>query len=97
MQWEVARRRAGVGGATMMSAQWAPWVTFELGERVPRSAFKPRPNVDGGILLISRVDEPVVSVKDRKAFQAMVHSVFTGKGRGLAEILTHTRLLDRQL
>ncbi|MDU0479566.1 23S ribosomal RNA methyltransferase Erm [Staphylococcus chromogenes] len=94
MQWEVARRRAGVGGVTMMTAQWAPWFTFELGERVPRSAFKPRPNVDGGILLISRVDEPEVSVKDQKAFQAMVHSVFTGKGRGLAEILVRARLFE---
>ena len=25
LQWEVARRRAGVGGATLMTAQWSPW------------------------------------------------------------------------
>ena len=50
MQWEVARRRAGVGASTMMTAQWSPWFTFHLGSRVPRSAFRPQPNVDGGDL-----------------------------------------------
>ncbi len=48
MQWEVARRRAGVGASTMMTAQWSPWFTFHLGSRVPRTAFRPQPNVDGG-------------------------------------------------
>src|SRR5699024_12265525 len=52
VQWEVARRRAGVGGATMMTAQWWPWFDFELGRRVPARAFTPRPNVDGGVLII---------------------------------------------
>ena len=55
MQWEVARRRAGVGASTMMTAQWSPWFTFHLGSRVPRTAFRPQPNVDGGILVIRRV------------------------------------------
>lgn len=50
MQWDVAKRRAGVGAGTLLSAQWAPWFTFELGERVPRTAFRPAPTVDGGIL-----------------------------------------------
>ena len=40
MQWEVARRRAGVGASTMMTAQWSPWFTFHLGSRVPGSAFR---------------------------------------------------------
>lgn len=36
-QWEVARKRAGVGGATMMTAQSAPWFTFTLHGRVASS------------------------------------------------------------
>src|SRR5699024_10366045 len=47
VQWEVARRRAGVGGATMMTAQWWTWFDFELGLRVPARSLTPRPNVDG--------------------------------------------------
>jgi len=34
-QWEVARKRAGVGASTMMTAQAAPWYTFRLLGRVP--------------------------------------------------------------
>src|SRR5699024_1211006 len=48
-QWEVARKRAGVGGSTMMTAQWAPWFDFRLAGRVPADAFDPKPSVDGGI------------------------------------------------
>lgn len=93
MQWEVARRRAGVGASTMMTAQWAPWFEFELGERIPRTAFTPRPNVDGGLLHIRRRHHPLVEKEHRKAFQAMVHKVYTGRGRGLVEIVTRQRIL----
>lgn len=93
MQWEVARRRAGVGASTMMTAQWAPWFSFELGERVPRAAFTPRPGVDGGVLHIRRRPTPLVPTKKRKAFQALVHTVYTGRGRGIVEIITRGRIL----
>ncbi len=39
VQWEVARRRAAVGGATMMTAQWWPWFEFGWYERYPRRRF----------------------------------------------------------
>jgi 23S rRNA (adenine-N6)-dimethyltransferase len=44
-QWEVARKRAGVGGSTMMSAQAAPWFEFALHGRVPARHFRPMPSV----------------------------------------------------
>lgn len=43
VQWEVARKRAGVGGATQLTAQWWPWVDVTLVTRVPAAAFSPRP------------------------------------------------------
>lgn len=86
-QWEVTRRRAGVGGTTMMTAQWAPWFDFALHGRVPSRAFTPAPSVDGGILTIHRRSPPELPHRSRKPFQAMVHGVFTGSGRGLAQIL----------
>lgn len=92
MQWEVARRRAGIGSMTMMTAQWGPWFSFSLGERVPRSSFEPQPNVDGGVLIATRIEQPQISVKEQKAFQAMIHSVFTGRGHGLGEILVRNGL-----
>src|SRR5690606_33373194 len=48
-QWEVARKRAGVGGGTMMTAQAAPWFAFNVRGRVPSWGFSPSPSVDGGI------------------------------------------------
>ncbi|AKK05164.1 dimethyladenosine transferase (rRNA methylation) [Corynebacterium mustelae] len=92
MQWEVARRRAGIGGNTLMTAQWAPWFGFRLVARVPRSAFSPQPNVDGGILVIHRKENPEIPIAERKVFQTMVHAVFTGKGRGIGEILSRLGL-----
>lgn len=95
VQWEVARRRAGIGGATMMTAQWWPWFAFGLEARVPASAFTPRPGVDGGLLTIARRDVPLVARDQRRAYADLVRAVFTGPGRGLADVLT--RLLgDRR-
>jgi len=86
-QWEVARRRAAVGGATMMTAQWWPWFEFSLVERVPAAAFTPRPSVDGGLLTIRRREHPLVPCAQQKRYKAFVHAVFTGTGHGLPQIL----------
>lgn len=88
VQWEVARRRAGVGGATMMTAQAWPWFEFELLQRVPASAFTPQPAVDGGLLTVVRRSRPLVPAKDRRHYSAFVHAVFSGKGRGIKQVLT---------
>jgi 23S rRNA (adenine-N6)-dimethyltransferase len=87
VQWEVARRRAAVGGATMMTAQWWPWFEFALVRRVPASAFRPRPTVDGGLMTMARRADPLAPHIHRRAYQSMVHTVFTGRGRGLPDIL----------
>ncbi|PPK67844.1 23S ribosomal RNA methyltransferase Erm [Actinokineospora auranticolor] len=84
VQWEVARRRAGVGGATMMTAQWWPWFDFHLVRRVPAAAFRPMPSVDGGLLTITR---RAGSAVERKPYQDLVHRVFTGRGRGLRQVV----------
>jgi 23S rRNA (adenine-N6)-dimethyltransferase len=73
VQWEVARRRAGVGGATMMTAQWWPWFEFGLVRKVSASSFRPRPSVDGGLITIRRRADPLVAPSDRRRYQAMVH------------------------
>jgi 23S rRNA (adenine-N6)-dimethyltransferase len=86
-QWEVARKRAGVGGQTMMTAQNAPWFEFTLQGRVPSSGFRPRPSVDGGVLAITRRREPLVSSDDRGAYVTFVRAVFTGPGGTLERVI----------
>jgi 23S rRNA (adenine-N6)-dimethyltransferase len=85
VQWEVARRRAGVGGASMLTAAWWPWYEFGLRRRVPARSFRPMPSVDGGLLRMTRRAVPLVG--ERRRYQDFVRQVFTGRGRGLAEIL----------
>lgn len=86
-QWEVARKRAGVGGSTMMTAQSAPWFEFRLHGRVPARGFRPMPSVDGGVLSISRRADPLVAVRDRRGYERFVRDVFTGRGRDVRQIL----------
>ncbi|MFD9964925.1 23S ribosomal RNA methyltransferase Erm [Amycolatopsis sp. NPDC058986] len=85
VQWEVARRRAGIGGASMLTASWWPWYEFSVHSRVPARAFRPMPSVDGGLLTMTRRGEPLVA--ERAGYQRFVSEVFTGRGHGIREIL----------
>nr|WP_209373424.1 23S ribosomal RNA methyltransferase Erm [Brevibacterium renqingii] len=96
IQWEVARKRAGVGGSTMMTAQWAPWFDFRLVERVPADAFAPKPSVDGGILSIDRCSTSSIPYRDRSDYHRFVHAVFTGRGRGMKGILSRMSITDQR-
>jgi 23S rRNA (adenine-N6)-dimethyltransferase len=87
-QWEVARKRAGVGGRTMLTAQTVPWFDFTLHGRVPADGFRPKPSVDGGLLTVSRRRSPLVDPADRAGYEQFVRKVFTGRGRGIEQILT---------
>lgn len=86
-QWEVARKRAGVGGGTMMTAQAAPWFTFDLHHRVPSGCFTPPPSVDGGILGINRRGSPLIPLHERGKYERFVRAVFTGPGGRLERIV----------
>ena len=85
MQWEVARKRAS--GRSLLNAQWSPWYEFRLMQRVPAAAFQPVPSVDGGLVRISRRHRALVPGDELGEYQRFVKAVFTGRGRGLAEIV----------
>lgn len=86
-QWEVARKRAGVGGGTMMTAQHAPWFDFALHGRVPRWGFTPPPSVDGAILGIARRDSPLLPAAHRRPYERFVGAVFAGRGGTIERIV----------
>ncbi|MER5388325.1 23S ribosomal RNA methyltransferase Erm [Saccharopolyspora sp. NPDC002686] len=85
VQWDVARKRAA--GGSQLNAQWAPWYEFGLCGRVPARSFRPVPAVDGGILKLQRRADPLVPWREKQRYQRFVEAVFTGRGRGLAEIV----------
>lgn len=94
-QWEVARKRAGVGGGTMMTAQSSPWYEFSLRGRVPAWGFSPQPTVDGGILEIIRRGPPLIPATQKEAYERFVKAVFTGRGRTLTQIIQNAWRNDR--
>lgn len=89
-QWEVARKRAGVGGRTMLTAQTDPWFTIELRGRIPADAFRPRPSVDSGLLVIRRRADSLVDSAVRRRYEQFVKQVFTARGRGIGGMLRAT-------
>jgi 23S rRNA (adenine-N6)-dimethyltransferase len=78
VQWEVARKRAAVGGTTQLTAEWWPWYEFSLAGRVPAASFRPQPGVDGGILVLHRREQPLVDAAERLAYQRLVRAAFRG-------------------
>lgn len=96
VQWEVARKRAGVGGSTQLTAQWWPWFEFRLEARVPAAAFSPRPSVDGGILTIDRRAAPWLPQAEQQTYQDFVRAIFSGRGRTLQEVLAVSGGLSRR-
>jgi 23S rRNA (adenine-N6)-dimethyltransferase len=105
LQWEVARKRAAVGGTTLLTASWWPWYGFELAGRVPSAAFRPRPGVDGGILVVRRRPVPLVPAAERAGYQRLVRAAFRGDRllpavRGIVPAARHwpaTQGLDAQV
>ena len=60
VQWEVARKRAAAPPSTLLSTVWAPWWEFRLGRRIPAAEFQPVPQVDSGVLVVTRRDHPLL-------------------------------------
>lgn len=96
MQWEAARRRAGVGGASLLTASWWPWFTFGLVERIPSTAFRPRPAVDAALLTIERREVPLVSLRDQHDYQRWTASIFAVPGNAERALMVSLRLTRRR-
>lgn len=72
LQYEVARKRAALPPATLISTTWAPWWEFRLGQRIPAGNFRPVPRVDGGVLTITRRRPPLLPVSMAGAYASFV-------------------------
>ena len=80
VQWEVARKRAAVPPATLVSTAWAPWWELRLGRRIPADGFRPVPAVDAGTLMVSRREPPILPVAMASRYTAFIrgHWPFPG-------------------
>jgi 23S rRNA (adenine-N6)-dimethyltransferase len=88
-QLEYARKRTGdYGRWTRLTVLTWPQVSWRLAGRVPRTAFRPVPRVDGGILLLDRRPDPLVDPGLMPAYRRLVECGFTGVGGSLQASLT---------
>jgi 23S rRNA (adenine-N6)-dimethyltransferase len=74
VQWEVARKRAAVPASTLRSTAWAPWWEFRLGRRIAATDFRPVPRVDGGVLVATRRDPPLLPPAMSARYEAFVRA-----------------------
>lgn len=83
-QLEYARKRTGDYGrwSRLTISTW-PVVRWRLAGRIPRTAFRPVPRVDGGILRLDRRPVPLVEPALLPAYHQVVDLGFTGVGGSL--------------
>ncbi|CAN5390976.1 N/A [soil metagenome] len=79
IQREVARKRAATPPTSLRSAAWAPWWDVELGEEVPRRAFRPVPAVDGAWVTIRRRTPPVLPEWLAPGFRDVLRGGWSGQ------------------
>ena len=76
VQWEVARKRATVPPTTLLSTTWTPWWSFDVGRRIPASAFRPVPAVDAAVLQVTRRTPPLLPERMAGAYAAFVRQAW---------------------
>ena len=76
VQWEAARKRAAPLPSNVLSLAWGPWWTFDLGRRINSASFRPRPRVDGGVLVVRRRDPALVRSVDRDTYVRFLRTTF---------------------
>lgn len=84
VQWEVARKRSAMPLDTLLGTTWAPWWEFELGERIPSTAFKPVPRAEACHLVIRRRTPPLLPPAMAATYGDFVRTWWTRR-RGIQE------------
>jgi 23S rRNA (adenine-N6)-dimethyltransferase len=88
-QLEYARKRTGdYGRWTRLTIATWPVVSWNLAGRIPRTAFRPVPRVDGGVLRLVRRPSPLVAPALLQQYERMVDLGFSGVGGSLAASLS---------
>jgi 23S rRNA (adenine-N6)-dimethyltransferase len=91
-QLEYARKRTGHGGrwSRLTVLTWPEYV-WRLVGTVPRTAFRPVPRVDAGILRLERRPEPLLPDGELPAYRRLVEAGFGGAGGSVAASLRRHR------
>jgi 23S rRNA (adenine-N6)-dimethyltransferase len=72
VEWGLATKRAAVWPSTQLGTYWGAWFELSVLRRLPPCVFAPPPSVDAGVLRIIRRKEPLVPVRDARAYSAFL-------------------------
>jgi 23S rRNA (adenine-N6)-dimethyltransferase len=87
-QLEYARKRTGHRGRwSQLTIESWPWLGWELGPRISRTAFRPVPAVDAAVLRLTFRKRPLLSSEQLRTYQAIVSTGFKGVGGTLFKSL----------
>jgi 23S rRNA (adenine-N6)-dimethyltransferase len=89
LEWAAAAKRAAVWPSTQLGAYWGAWFELSVAHRLPRCVFAPPPSVDAAVLRAVRRAEPLVSVRDSRAYDRFLAVAFRD---GLRAVVPGTRL-----
>ena len=80
-QAEVARKRASVPPETLLSTTWTPWWEFRTGRHLPTATFRPVPQVDATVLVVSRRQPPLLPVSMAPEYARFVRACWPFRER----------------
>ncbi|MGY4706302.1 16S rRNA (adenine(1518)-N(6)/adenine(1519)-N(6))-dimethyltransferase RsmA [Candidatus Bipolaricaulota sp. J31] len=88
IQWEVARKLAAPPGPerSRLGVHLSAYYGLEVLFRVPRGAFFPPPEVDGGLVRLERLPEPRISTPEG-AFEEALRVLFSARRKTLRRVL----------
>lgn len=80
-QLEYARKRTGHRGRwSQLTIETWPWLDWQLGPRISRTAFRPVPAVDAAVLQLTFRHQPLLSSGQLAVYQDIVATGFKGVG-----------------
>jgi 23S rRNA (adenine-N6)-dimethyltransferase len=72
VEWGLAAKRSAVWPSTQLGTYWGAWFELSIARRLPRCVFAPPPSVDAGVLRVVPRAEPLVAVRDARAYSAFL-------------------------
>lgn len=72
VEWGLATKRSTVWPSTQLGTYWGAWFELSVARRLPRCVFAPPPGVDAALLRVVRRAEPLVAVREARAYGAFL-------------------------
>lgn len=77
----VAIKRTRALPSNYLNLRWGPWWKFRLSQKIPRTAFEPRPSVDAALLQVIRRTRPHLDEDDRDLYLNSLEMGFSAQVR----------------